>query len=303
MPTPKEFTDKIKAKLSAAPAAPVAEEAAPVAPESNFGSQLGEALGGLLPRAFALGVGGSEGYQKQVAQEELTKKEKAAAAQALVEREKEAIKAANEKRKLDIDQYEADTKRLGIKQASKKEMFGKELTSQQTDSLAGHGAALDQLKDIKQVIETNQDSFGPIAGRLGAMNPYNKTSQNINAMVSLAAQNIGKSLEGGKMTDQDIERYKKMLPSMSDTPDVAVAKLEQVERLVNQRKNSELSTLGKAGYNVTAMTMGDVPQTGLLQARSAGGRQAVAAEMSPVIMVKGQQYSLDAATGKYKKVK
>lgn len=115
-------------------------------------------------------------------------------------------------------------------------------------------ASLKALEDIRNTIMDNQDSFGPVAGRLGSINPYNTLSKTIDAQTQLAAQNIAKALEGGKLSDQDIIRYRKMFPNTADTSDVALAKLDLLEKLVATKYNLDIPALKASGYNVQGLT-------------------------------------------------
>jgi hypothetical protein len=133
---------------------------------------------------------------------------------------------------------------IGAKQAN-----GKTLTAEQSERIAAHDASLQQLDDLEKAFDSHSDIVGPIAGRRATFNPYNTEAQSLDALAKTSAQNLGKSLEGGKLTDQDIVRYRDMLPMLKDTPAVAKRKIEQARRMVLQRRQSELGTFGSAGYN------------------------------------------------------
>jgi hypothetical protein len=120
--------------------------------------------------------------------------------------------------------------------------------------------ALKMLDDLSGTIESNQDRFGPVAGRLGSWNPYNKNSQVIGAQLKTAAQKIGTYLEGGKLTDRDVPKYEAMLPALSDSPDVAAGKLELVKRMIATKQKGDVEALGKSGYNTAGFNAGiEVP--------------------------------------------
>lgn len=70
------------------------------------------------------------------------------------------------------------------------------------------------------------------------------------------AQVIGKFLEGGKMTDSDVPRYKAMLPTPADTPERAQEKLERLSGMIAQKKQAHVDALRGAGYSV-----GDMPES------------------------------------------
>jgi hypothetical protein len=105
------------------------------------------------------------------------------------------------------------------------------------------------LRKLKEKIDTKPNLFGPVAGRIGSMNPYNTESQTMDADLRLAAQNVGKYMEGGVLRKEDEEKYRKMLPSMTDTPEVAANKFKQVEDLMIERQSSALNALKGSGYD------------------------------------------------------
>lgn len=138
------------------------------------------------------------------------------------------------------------------------EKRGKHLAAEQSDKLAGHDASLKQIQDLEDAVRANQGIMGPIAGPIMSSLPYATRSQSLQALTGAAAQKVGKSLEGGKLTDADIERYKKMLPTNSDSPDVALQKISQVRRMVSQQQSSDLDAYGKSGLDVSRFSPAQV---------------------------------------------
>lgn len=157
------------------------------------------------------------------------------------------------------------------KEATTKES-GKPLAAEQSDKLAGHDASLHMIGDLRNTITENKDSFGPVAGRLASMNPYDTRGQSVSALFKKAAQTIGKSLEGGKLTDQDYAKYQKMLPTQADTTDVANAKLDQLERMITSQRNSDLDTYSRAGSNVGKFALSNPPDISVMHPKP--GKQA-----------------------------
>jgi hypothetical protein len=63
------------------------------------------------------------------------------------------------------------------------------------------------------------------------------------------AQAIGTILEHGKLTDADLyNKYMKLVPEASDSPERKTGKIEQLLRLVQQAKASQIQGLTQAGY-------------------------------------------------------
>lgn len=238
-----------------------------------------------LPTLIGIGVGGKAGgalgakvgaetqseFAKQseaMQAEEAAKKEKAlsrdietyklgqAERKQIAEEAKADKQQASENRKLAIEQQKLglDTKKLAQEYVLKsaelaQKQGGTKLTDSAAETIAGHKAAFAQVDDLETALSNNLNAFGPIAGRIQSLNPYSVQAKSLQALFDQAAQNIGKSLEGGKLTDADIARYKSMLPQTTDTPDIALAKITQIRRYVAQRETTYLDTLTKSGYN------------------------------------------------------
>lgn len=112
------------------------------------------------------------------------------------------------------------------------------------------------LEDITGTLENNKDSFGPIGGRLSAMNPYDEKAQTIDAQMRAGAQSFGKFMEGGVLRKEDEEKYRKMFPTLSDTHAVATNKLRIVDRLLKQKQAADVEALRASGYDTKAFANG-----------------------------------------------
>lgn len=112
------------------------------------------------------------------------------------------------------------------------------------------------LDDIAATIGNNEDIFGPVQGRLAALNPYNEKVKTAESQLVAAAQSVGKFLEGGVLRAEDVPKYRKMLPDLSDPPDVARNKLDNVRRLLINRQNSDVGALKGSGYDVKSIDKG-----------------------------------------------
>lgn len=116
----------------------------------------------------------------------------------------------------------------------------------------------EQLKFVLDPLEnliTNQKGlFGPARGRIGEMNPYNIEAQSANAELKRARQIIGSFLEGGVLRKEDEMKYAKMLPQLSDTPEVAKAKLDGVKDLLDKKRKQLAADYEKAGFDTSNFT-------------------------------------------------
>jgi len=71
------------------------------------------------------------------------------------------------------------------------------------------------------------------------------------AVINKVKQIIGKSLEGGVLRKEDEEKYKLILPTIDDAPEVAASKLAGLKDTLNQKRGDLLSALKDAGYDTS----------------------------------------------------
>jgi len=126
---------------------------------------------------------------------------------------------------------------------------GKSITSATALQLADSQAAIDMLGGLETIISKYGDVFGPISGRIRAVNPNDLEAQDVQSTINATKQIVGKYLEGGVLRKEDEEKYAKILPKLSDTAKVAQRKLENVRTLVNTKTSAQMEGLVAAGYN------------------------------------------------------
>lgn len=142
---------------------------------------------------------------------------------------------------------------------SYKKAFGKEgvasgsatVSSATAADLGDSQAARGMLDTLSKSIEQNKGNLGPVEGRLRALNPYDTNTQTVQGIINSTKQIVGKYLEGGVLRLEDEKKYEKILPTLADTPDVAMAKLKTVQGLIEAKETSQIKSLGSAGYNVS----------------------------------------------------
>jgi len=136
--------------------------------------------------------------------------------------------------------------------------FGKPYSDTAIKEITQTESAVDMLDDLKTKIMANLQYIGPIYG-LQALNPYSKARQ-VQADIDRVKQVVGKTLEGGVLRKEDEEKYKKILATMTDTPETAISK---VDNLISQLK-SNLQTYKNAqalaGRGSKVQTLGDGSQ-------------------------------------------
>lgn len=277
-------------------------------------------LGAAIGRATGLGtgLGGAAGGEAAVAglkqldalQEAQRKAEETAkkseAEKAKSEREF-GLKERELEEKLKIEQIKAATERMKAVQKAEAEPKGKTVTAEQAKLVAGLDTSEKQLDAIESEIEKNADVMGPVAGRLIGVSPYATETKAFDARMKLAAQKIGVALEGGKLTDEDIMRYRQMLPNLTDTPEVARAKVGVVRELLAQERQAQIGSMGAGGYEVGKYEVGGYASPGIqpMQMLPTGLRlpgqmkEAVAAEQPKRVIQNGIEYIYNPRTGKY----
>lgn len=148
-------------------------------------------------------------------------------------------------------------------------------------SFGGANAAIQALDDVNGLVSANEKDFGPGAGLLSGLQAKagigdsGKRTRLIDAELKTRAQIIGKYLEGGKLTDSDIERYKAQLPQFTDAPDVARGKVQNLQRLIAQKQSAEANAIGQAGYDTSGLVGSAIKATPSIKATSAKGGGAI----------------------------
>lgn len=135
-----------------------------------------------------------------------------------------------------------------------------------------------QLDNIEVTLKNNEAIFGPAMGRVGGANAYDTQAQTVDAQLRSASQSFGRLMEGGVLRKEDEEKYRKMFPQLSDTPEVAKNKLAIVRNLLVSKQNGDIDALGAQGYDVTGFQR--IPDAQLPKALGGGGLPAPVAASS-----------------------
>ncbi len=92
--------------------------------------------------------------------------------------------------------------------------------------------ALSDLSDLKAIMKENVEFIGPISG-FARLNPWSKARQ-VQSDVDRVRQTVGKALEGGVLRKEDEEKYKKILATLSDTPETAEYKIDALVSAISR---------------------------------------------------------------------
>lgn len=166
---------------------------------------------------------------------------------------------------LEKDQYEANQRNLPYNQRDEYKKLvaqnnlknnggrGQRLSSSEVRKVNEGNSIPNMLTDIEKTIMSNAGDFGPIEGTLRSWNPYDTRAKTTGAQMSAGAQAFGRYMEGGVLRKEDEEKYRKMFPQLSDTPEVARNKLAIVRKMLVDKQKSDVSALAGAGYDVSSL--------------------------------------------------
>ena len=123
---------------------------------------------------------------------------------------------------------------------------GKPLDTGALTRISDTQTGLSSLEELGQIISANGALFGPVVGNR-ALNPWDTSARNVQSDVDRVRQLVGKALEGGVLRKEDEEKYKKIIPTMYDTPETAAYKIEQLRNLLTNQIDTIKSNYGAAG--------------------------------------------------------
>lgn len=112
--------------------------------------------------------------------------------------------------------------------------------------------AIDIAGSLRSTLKAQTDLIGPASGQLTKL-PWGlgmvdvEGRKKLQAQIDLARQIIGKGLEGGVLRKEDEEKYKNILPTMTDLPAVADSKLEQLQGMLTRDLGTYRQSLTGAG--------------------------------------------------------
>jgi hypothetical protein len=89
-------------------------------------------------------------------------------------------------------------------------------------------SSVSMLQNLSKMVDSYGSQMGPISGRISGIKSAlgSNDASALTSTIGIAQQNLGKALEGGKMSDKDIARYQKILGDMNQTP-------EQMKEIIN----------------------------------------------------------------------
>ena len=107
-------------------------------------------------------------------------------------------------------------------------------TSSTAGTIADMQKGLQTIDDLKSMVSGGEFAGGVVRGGLRKLNPFDSTYRQQQAMVDTSRQIVGKAMEGGVLRKEDEEKYKRILPTMQDPPEVALSKLNYIQGVLSQ---------------------------------------------------------------------
>lgn len=217
-----------------------------ITPRIAAGGALNSALGGGVPQSSPLEdalVGGEqEPYIPSFMQEQMQQEESTAPQSITREQALQAMMA--------------DIQATGGKNIDKiKAVYEFANEGQQQETLQLSDSAIKNVNDLKGALSditnltesiNSSNVSGPLTG-LRAKNPYDTEAKSLQAEINRVRQVVGKALEGGVLRKEDEEKYKKILPTVTDTKAVANNKLKKLQAKIAQDLNSYVSLQQQTG--------------------------------------------------------
>lgn len=148
---------------------------------------------------------------------------------------------------------------LALKGTEKK--TGKQLPASVGSNVAEFDAAEKSIKMIDEKFgEKASGKLAPIAEWLPGTDASSYDDDR-----KAAAQDIGRIMEGGKLTEEDFQRYYDMLPDPTDSDERAANKINTLSKMMVDKKQSIVQGLSDAGYNTSKFKMTDPYQSKVFQ--------------------------------------
>ena len=139
----------------------------------------------------------------------------------------------------ELDQLLANTK------------WWRNLNQSQVDGLAAWTQLPAMLSTLKAEIDKNKDKFWPVKWTIGNLNKWNSDTQNLKALMKQTTQLIWTFMEWWKLTDADFSKYENFLPTLSDTYETAIKKLNTTANTLALSYNNTLRSYANGWYDVS----------------------------------------------------
>lgn len=153
--------------------------------------------------------------------------------------------------------YMLPNQAVGRRPASNREQ-GRPVASGDANRIADFDTSLDDVDVLGRTLTETTDATG-VTAAAGAALPnwvtdltgWGTNAKKRQGVIDRVKQVIGKALEGGVLRKEDEAKYSKILPTISDTPEVAASKLQGLKEALVQRRQTLLDALEDSGYDTS----------------------------------------------------
>lgn len=188
--------------------------------------------------------------QQGLTREQIAQRERDSRRQAAIDNRRIDVDEELKRKGLEIDETNAAVKRAAVGGGAS---TGRPMPADAIAQLADIRTAKAQIAELS----ANWDKLASGAGSSVSGLFTNSDANLYEKMLDPYTQSIGKPLEGGKMTDRDFPRYKKMMPQKSDTAAQKLAKIEALKALAEFKEKNIMETYSAAGYRVPGYGQSD----------------------------------------------
>lgn len=132
-----------------------------------------------------------------------------------------------------------------------KEKGPRQITPAHAERISAYNSTEEQLVALIDKIKSNEKRMGPVAGRVGALNPYDKEAKSLGTEFGVMTSSIARAAEGGRMSDQDIKRFTAQAPQLTDDPAVAIKKASVFLEKVRRDRKNFVNSLETGNFDVS----------------------------------------------------
>jgi len=116
--------------------------------------------------------------------------------------------------------------------------------------------ALEGLSELEQIVG-GDFAGGVIQGQIQQFNPFNDEFKNQQSSIDRVRQTVGKALEGGVLRAEDEAKYRKILPTMQDSPEGAQYKINKLRQMIREDMQRYLVTQQRYGKGAGQVNTSD----------------------------------------------
>jgi hypothetical protein len=182
-------------------------------------------------------------------------------------------------------------------EASKMEP-GKRMTSTEVSDLTQLGSVEYSLELLEQrLAQVPENERGPVFGKVRGANPYDVQAQEVQNIITSIVPGLARGVfnEVGVLTEPDVQRYTRLLPTLATPPELARRNIENLREKLKDSKIKRIETMRKAGMDVSGF---EEDYSRLMQEREAK-EQAAQQQQAQQQAQQQQQAPLPGAIGGY----